>query len=100
MKKLILSLAALVILGGCSCDSGSVPGRVRDKKAYELGREHGEDAVALVENENELQDKLLEIRARRTNIESHLGAQSARDYEAGFTDYIRENSDSLYTLLF
>lgn len=47
-----------------------------------------------------LQDALLDVRARITNIHDRLGAQASADYERGFTDYIKANDDSLARVLF
>ncbi len=35
-----------------------------------------------------------------SNIESKFGRQSSVDYERGFTDYIKENCDSLAQIIF
>jgi len=103
---IIASLLLSAVMAGCSCSESTAErekaddGRVRDKHAYALGQEHGAETVAIQDNQAELEDKLLDVRARITNISSKLGAQSARDYERGFTDYIRANSDSLARILF
>lgn len=87
-----------MLLSGCS--GGGVSSHVRDKKAYALGREHGAGVVAVSKDESALQDRLLDIQARITNINDRLGAQAAADYERGFVDYIVETDDSLARTLF
>lgn len=89
-----------VMSSSCGCDSGSVSRHVRDRKAYTLGQEHGQRVAGLRGDESALQDALLDVRARMTNIHDRLGAQSAADYERGFVDYIKANDDSLARVLF
>lgn len=93
---------------GCSCSRSSdelnsqpkVAGKVLDWKAYNLGTEHAKEVIKIAHNESELQDALLDVRARISNINSKLGAQSATDYERGFTEYIRTEKDSLARIIF
>lgn len=103
----LLSLAVITGLSAesCSCSEEyvreeSVSSRVKDKSAYKLGEEHAAKLLEVVDNEAAVQDGLLDVRARMSNIRSKLGAQSATDYERGFTDYIRANNDSLAGILF
>ena len=97
----VLLTASTLILGGCgNSDSKTVSEKIKDKKAYNLGKKHGLDVIAIADDEGALQDALLEVRARITNISDRIGPQSAHDYETGFTDCIRENSDSLSGILF
>lgn len=77
-----------------------VSSRVKDRKAYSLGEEHARVLLENADNEDYVQDGLLDIRARVSNIESNLGRQSAVDYERGFTDYVRKNCDSLARIIF
>lgn len=93
---------AVMSCGGKSGAGNSitVSSRVIDKKAYALGEEHAASLILCADDEGKLQDGLLDIRARITNIDSKLGRQSAVDYERGFTDYIRNNCDSLAKIIF
>lgn len=91
---------ACMALVGCSNDGSSASRQVRDRKAYSLGREHGAKVVELKEDEAALQDMLLDVRARMTNINDRLGTQASIDYERGFVDYVTENCDSLAKVLF
>lgn len=97
---LIPVVAVMAVMPSCGCDSGSVSRHVRDRRAYTLGREHGQKVAGLRGDEPALQEALLDVRARMTNIHDRLGPQSAADYERGFTDYIRANDDSLARILF
>lgn len=90
---------------GCSESDGTpksqkVSARVKDRKAYSLGEEHARLLLENVADEDLVQDGLLDVRARMSNIESNLGKQSAVDYERGFTDYIKKNCDSLARIIF
>lgn len=103
MKRLLatLSLCAM-ILAGCSCNEitdTKVTKRVRDKSAYQLGETHAAEVIK-IQDETDMQDALLEVRARISNISAQLSPQSGADYERGFTDYIRAHSDSLAQELF
>ncbi|MDE6370506.1 MAG: hypothetical protein K2K92_03340 [Duncaniella sp.] len=96
------SLLIIISAEGCSCshDRNYVSTHVRDKKAYSLGEEHAQRIIGIRDNESAVQDALLDVRARMTNIDAHLGAQAAADYERGFTDYIKQHDDSLAHVLF
>lgn len=110
MKRVLPILASALLLGSvaasCSCSSSDpthptqvTEGKVKDKHAYALGEEHAAEAIAISDNQAALEDKLLEVRARISNISSKLGPQSAHDYERGFADYIRTHSDSLARII-
>ena len=111
-RKFIAGLTAMLCITiicpaiqSCSCSEKTVnhetvSDKVKDHKAYKLGGEHAARLLEHVEDEAAVQDGLLDVRARINNIHSKLGAQSSADYERGFTDYIRENCDSLALLLF
>ncbi len=115
MKRLrsaitVLSLfitAAVVPMTFTSCErSGDnkpvqkVSRRVQDKEAYALGEQHARELLRHVANEDSVQEGLLDIRSRMSNIESSISRQSAVDYERGFTDYVRKNCDSLARIIF
>ncbi|MCM1522367.1 MAG: hypothetical protein NC039_06925 [Muribaculaceae bacterium] len=100
MRKILTAIAVTLALASCSGNGNSVFKTSRDKEAYALGQAHAKEVIAIADDEAALQDKLLEIRARISNIDSKLGAQSATDYEAGFTDGIKAGSDSLARILF
>ena len=91
ITALFLSAFVAVTFDSCSCNSSQparqrVSAKVMDKKAYSLGEEHARRIIEIAKDEDKVQDGLLEIRARMSNIESTLSRQSAVDYERGFTD--------------
>lgn len=104
---LSLCLLTAALLTGCSCTSDrttgqaeKVSGKVKDWKAYNLGADHAKEIISIADDEAKLQDALLEVQARITNIRTKLGAQSATDYERGFTEEIRTEKDSLARIIF
>lgn len=99
-RALLAVCAAGLMLASCGGDPNTVSRHVRDRKAYSLGQEHAEAVVKLRGDEASLQDALLDVRARMTNIRARLGAQAQADYERGFVDYIKANDDSLARVLF
>ena len=95
------AMAILILAIGLSaCSGDGVSSRVRDRKAYNLGREHAERAVELRADESGLQEYLLDVRARVNNIGARIGRQAAADYERGFIDGVTASSDSLARILF
>lgn len=105
MRRRLIAVSALVALigtgiVGCGGGGGRVSRHVRDRHAYSLGKEHAERILKLSDDESALQDGLLDVRARVTNINDRIGPQAAADYERGFVDYITEHDDSLASVLF
>ena len=98
-SKTTLAMLTLAV-GLASCSGDGVSSRVRDRKAYNLGREHAARAVELRADETGLQEYLLDVRARATNIGARIGRQAAADYERGFVDGVTASSDSLARILF
>ncbi len=104
VKATKATLAALLIALCASCggnvNDGKVTERVRDHKAYSLGEQHAAQLISVAHDEAAVQDRLLDVRARISNIESKIGPQSAHDYESGFVDAIRRDCDSLSRIIF
>lgn len=102
----LLLLPTATALQSCSCSDDDnrqpekVSSRVTDRKAYNLGQEHARLLIEHADDNDLVEDGLLDIRSRMSNIESNLGKQSAVDYERGFTDYVRANCDSLARIIF
>lgn len=102
MRRLTLSLLLLPLLAACSSDphDGKVTPHVRDHEAYTLGKEHAARVAAVAADEGAVQEALLDVRARISNIRSKISPQSAADYETGFRDGLRHDCDSLARLIF
>lgn len=81
--------------GSRSDAGGKTNHKVKDHKAYQLGVEHAGHFIENAKDESQICDMLLEVNARSTNIEAHIGSQSAMDYRQGFVDHIRASNDSL-----
>lgn len=105
---IIIAVATSLWISGCSCspttfqtvEGEKVSTKIEDWKAYNLGAEHAKEVILIAHDEDALQDALLEVRARITNIHTKLGAQSANDYERGFEECIRTEKDSLARIIF
>lgn len=102
---LAMSFSVAILLSSCGgADNGKsaqkVSTKVHDREAYALGEKHAANLLKSADDEDSVQEGLLDIRARISNIESNLGRQSAVDYERGFTDYVRKNCDSLARIIF
>lgn len=102
---LAMSFSVAILLSSCGgADNGNptqkVSTKVHDREAYALGEKHAANLLKSADDEDSVQEGLLDIRARISNIESNLGRQSAVDYERGFTDYVRKNCDSLARIIF
>ena len=102
---LAMSFSVAILLSSCGgADNGKstqkVSTKVHDREAYALGEEHAANLLKSADDEDSVQEGLLDIRARISNIEYNLGRHSASDYELGFTDYVRKNCDSLARIIF
>lgn len=87
---------------GCTDTNDSLStatAKIKDREAYKLGAKHASQLLEHADDEDMVQDDLLEVQARRSNIESKLGSQSASDYQRGFIDHIRQNCDSLARII-
>lgn len=105
ISVLALSFSSAIIFTSCGgteshSSAKKVSSKVHDREAYALGEKHAMNLLKSAHDEDSVQEGLLDIRARMSNIESNLGCQSAVDYERGFTDYVRKNCDSLARIIF
>lgn len=101
-KKILLSVLASFLMFSCGGNPSSqkVSSRVKDHEAFSLGETHAARLIEISGDESAVQEYLLDIKARSTNIKEKIGAQSAADYERGFKRYIETYSDSLARILF
>lgn len=100
-----ISFSSAILLSSCGGTENNrsakkVSSKIHDREAYALGEKHAMELLRSADDEDSVQEGLLDIRARMSNIESNLGRQSAVDYERGFTDYVRKNCDSLARIIF
>lgn len=72
----------------------------RDSEAYKTGYDEAQRMIDNNLSEEGLHNKLLDTRAVIYLIEQRNGKQEAADYEAGFTDAIKEKDPSLAAQLF
>lgn len=71
-----------------------------DSAPYKLGFKHAQELVRCGADTSRINDCLLDINARITNIRSRIGEDAAKQYTNGLRDYLRENDAALATLLF
>ncbi len=69
-------------------------------EAYRLGASHADELISTCDDNDSRHDYILEVRARMTNIETRIDAETAADYSAGFRDRLKERGDTLATVLF
>lgn len=107
--SLFVTAAIAATTAGCSCSRtdnaadqtpASLPAGNPKSELYNLGARHASDMLVSCGDTLEIQEYLLEIAARRSNIGSRMGRQAAADYQAGFKDYIKSHNDSLARILF
>lgn len=86
--------------GGHSSNDKTVVIDERDSGAYRLGLDHGRILVEEKKAVDSINDFLLEVRARETNIRSLLRESAGDAYVKGFQEYVRSHNDSLARELF
>lgn len=105
----LISLAAVSIYASsCSSSPESIPNsnkhsnRIekidiapRDSDIYQMGRRHASYLVNHITAPDSIGLKLLEVRARETEIRRRVDDQAADAYIYGFTTYIFDNSPAL-----
>lgn len=72
--------------------SGSAP--------YQLGQKHARELSQVATDTSRLNDCLLDINARITNIRNRIGAEAEQDYIRGLSDALRRDNPSLAATLF
>lgn len=70
-----------------------------DTAAWHLGSEHAAALVAECDNDDERGLRLLDVRARESNIRMRLGDSAADAYIDGFEYSLRQHSDSLASVI-
>ncbi len=108
MIKLIHSLLALTLLiltASCSGNSDTSANNEpyispADSSAFLLGRDNARAMLIECHTTNEIRDRLLELRARQTSIESRISASASQAYIHGIRSYLTESGDTLAQTLF
>lgn len=101
----ILSAAILLVaaLSSCSTDgnkSQSSDTRAMAQRAYNLGIEDANAIISECHTETAIRVRLLDIRAKATNIKGRVSANAASDYLRGFRHGLEQHGDTLATTLF
>ncbi|MCM1028717.1 MAG: hypothetical protein NC342_05895 [Pseudoflavonifractor sp.] len=78
--------------------AGSQKGEI-DTAAWNLGVEHSLKFINECCDDDSRGLRLLEIRARESNIRHQMGEETADSYVKGFEEGLRENSDSLANVI-
>lgn len=91
------ALAAVISIfaGMASSSEQRDAAQATDSEAWALGRRHAAALVRECADDDQRALRLLDVRARETNIRSRIGDAAADDYIRGFEEGLRENSDSL-----
>lgn len=103
LLALATSVAVSVVGTYRSHHSGIPPEAIvlgADSTAWFLGEEHARALVRECRNDDERALRLLDVRARETNIRSRLGNTAANAYVGGFEYGLRAASDSLARVIF
>lgn len=70
-----------------------------DTSAWLMGKEHASALVTECSDDDERGLRLLDIRARETNLRSRIGDSAADAYVSGFEHGLRAASDSLASVI-
>lgn len=104
MKHIIFIIAAALLLCACTCStrksfvndiSSQSDVAPRDSDIYNMGRRHAAYLINHYFGTDSMGYKLLDIRARQSEIETKVDSCAADAYILGFTDYIRTNCPAL-----
>lgn len=72
----------------------------RDSSLYQMGQRHAADLLENYTDDDDLGERLLEIRAREANIRTRVDNDAADAYLYGFTSYIADRDPVMATRLF
>ena len=95
MKRIIPIIFAIAVsLVACNGNSKHV------KAAKQLGEKHAQEIIEQELSDKELMIKILDVKARATEISQKVSHQTAHYYTSSFETYMRQHSDSLSKLIF
>ncbi len=102
LRVLLPAAAIAVTAAACSGSPAAPEQRLRRvaPEVAEAARTEADTVVMLAGNEQALSDRLLNLRATIYNISLKHGDRVAEDFEAVFTDHVRNLNDSLARVLF
>lgn len=97
---LLLSALAASCSGNSSTGNGGGTISEADSAYYRMGRNDATLLLQQCRTTNDVRDRLLEIRARETDLRLRHGDPSAQAFIQGFTAAIKESGDTLAHTLF
>lgn len=101
--SVIFCIATLI--AGCSGSPkekspvGVAAERTADLEVFKLGSEDAHKMLDKCQTITEIEQELLDVKARIHLINTRVGDDAARAYTEGFESYIRENNDSIARLI-
>lgn len=99
----IISLLLAVALSSCSSDRkdrSASDTRSMTQRAYNLGIEDANAILTECHTEAAIRIRLLDIRAKATNIKGRVSEDAAHEYISGFRHGLEQHGDTLATALF
>lgn len=105
LKHALITALTATLLAAASChtgvhaDASADGGTVTDSEVYMMGQEAARAMLLQCSTIEEVEQQLLDVRARLHNINSRVGSRAAADYKKGFETYIKQNNDTLYALI-
>lgn len=102
LHKLILPACIAAALSSCvgSNNNSSSDTRSMSQRAYSLGVEDANAIVSECQTEEAVRIRLLDIRARATNIKNRISEDASEEYLSGFKHGLEQHGDTLATILF
>lgn len=95
MKHLLLTFATILLFASCSSKESEY-----NEAAKRLGEKHAQEIIELELSDKELMIRILDVKARATEISKKVSHQAAHHYTSSFETYMRQHSDSLAQIIF
>lgn len=105
IRIITIALAITAMLGSCSSGGDKTTEKVHNDpaqtvRAFQLGREDANALLDQCDTPQQLRLRLLDVRARITNIRTRVSPEAADDYVTGFRLALEERGDTLASTLF
>lgn len=102
LHKLIIPACIAAALSSCGGSNGNSSSDTRSmsQRAYTLGIEDANAIVSECMTQEAIRIRLLDIRARATNIKNRISEDAAEEYLSGFKYGLEQHGDTLATILF